>query len=168
MRSGEAPIAESSTLESLRRRASRTKPLPAGMMGALTIVCWAVWIYLVLPLVSLFLWWTGVRLVMRENPADGYRALAQTMLSYSSVLVLLVGLLAIWIFWNVARYGGTLDRRTVKRADVSSVEVWQRFQLDGVLGGELRAARSPRVDLDADGRLLLLAETPRAALNLPA
>jgi biofilm PGA synthesis protein PgaD len=156
MLSGAARIGESSTIAELRRRGARAKPVPAGMLGALTVACWAVWIYLVLPLVSLFLWVSGVKIFVRENPAGSYRALAQTLLSYSSVLVVLVGLLAIWIFWNVARYAGKLDRRTVKRPEVTSLEVSRRFRLDDSIGQPLRAARAIRVDLDRDGCVMVL------------
>jgi biofilm PGA synthesis protein PgaD len=165
MRSGAARIDEASTIAELRRRGSRAKPVPAGMLGALTVACWAVWIYLVLPLVSLFLWVSGVKLFVAENPAGSYRALTRTLLSYSSVLVILVGLLAIWIFWNVARYAGKLDRRTVKRPEVANAEVWKSFRLDASIGQSLRAARSMRVDLDREGCLVVVADAATARSN---
>ena len=165
MPSGAARIADASTIAELRRRGARGKPLPAGMLGVLTVICWALWIYLVLPLLSLFLWVTGVRLFARQVPAAGYHALATTLLAYSTTLVVLVGLLAIWIFWNVARYAGKLDRRTVKRPEVASVEVWKSFRLDAGIGQSLRAARSMRVDLDRDGCLVMLAEGAAASSN---
>ena len=165
MRSGAARIGEASTITELRRRGSRGKPVPAGMLGALTVVCWAVWIYLVLPLVSLFLWVSGVKLFVDENPAGSYRALAETLLSYSSVLVVLVGLLTIWIFWNVARYAGKLDRRTVKRPEAANAAVWKSFRLDASIGQSLRAARSMRVDLDREGCLVVLADAATARSN---
>ena len=111
MSSGAARIDEASTIEALRRRGTRVRPVPAGMLGALTVACWAVWIYLVLPLVSLVLWVAGVQLFVRESAGKSYGVLMRTLLSYSAVLVVLVGLLALWILWNVARYGGKLDRR---------------------------------------------------------
>ena len=165
MPSGAARIDDASTIAELRRRGARGKPLPAGMLGALTVVCWAVWIYLVLPLLSLFLWVTGVRLFVRENPVASYHALAATLLAYSSTLVILVGLLAIWIFWNVARYAGKLDRRTVKRPEVANAEVWKSFRLDASIGHSLREARSMRVDLDRDGCLVVVAEGKTAGSN---
>ena len=161
MSSGAARIDEASTIEALRRRGSRVRPVPAGMLGALTVACWAVWIYLVLPLVSLVLWAAGVQLFVRETARTSYVALVKTLLSYSSVLVVLVGLLALWILWNVARYGGKLDRRTVKRPLVTSSEVWRSFRLDEGIGDPLRSARSLRLDLDRDGRVLVLADRQR-------
>ena len=161
MASGAARIGEANTIAALRQRESRVRPVPAGMLGALTIACWAVWIYLVLPLVSLVLWVAGVQLFVRENMGTSYVALLRTLLSYSTVLVVLVGLLAVWILWNVARYGGKLDRRTVNRPLVTRGEVWESFRLDEAIGGPLRSARSPRLDVDPDGRVLVLAGPQR-------
>ena len=158
MSSGAARIDEASTIEALRQRGSRVRPVPAGMLGALTVACWAVWIYLVLPLVSLVLWAAGVQLFVRETARTSYVALVKTLLSYSTVLVVLVGLLALWILWNVARYGGKLDRRTVKRPRVTNSEVWTSFRLDDGIGDPLRSARSLRLDLDRDGRVLVLGD----------
>ena len=158
MQSGAARIDEASTIAALRRRGSRVRPVPAGMLGALTVACWAVWIYLVLPLVSLVLWVAGVQLFVRESAGKSYGVLMRTLLSYSTVLVVLVGLLALWILWNVTRYGGKLDRRTVHRPLVSRSEVSKSFRLDEGIGDPLRAARSLRLDLDRDGRVLVLGE----------
>lgn len=160
MSSGTARIAEPSTIRALRRRKSHAGPVPAGVMGALTAVCWAAWIYLVLPLASLLLWVGGVQLFVRQSAVGGYREVGQTLLSYSSVLLILVGLLAIWIFWNVARYSGQLDRRTVKRAEVTDLEVWKRFRLDASIGAPLRRARAIRVDLDHDGCVMVIVDPP--------
>lgn len=152
MQSGAALIDEASTLEAMRaRRGSPRRALPTGMLGTLTVVFWAVWIYLILPLVSLVLWVSGVRLFAREISADGYRGLAQTLIAYSSTLLVLVALLAFWIAWNVSRYGGTHDRRRIKAAEIADRVVWQRFRLDDTLGQSLREARSVRVEVDDKG-----------------
>lgn len=152
MQSGAALIDEASTIEAMRaRRGAPRRPLPTGMLGTLTVVFWAVWIYLILPLVSLVLWASGVRLFAREISADGYRGLAQTLIAYSSTLLVLVALLAFWIAWNVARYGGAQDRRRVKADEIADRVVWQRFHLDDALGQSLRQARSVRVDVDETG-----------------
>jgi biofilm PGA synthesis protein PgaD len=165
MQSGVALIDEASTIEAMRsRRGSSSKPLPAGMLGALTAAFWAVWIYLVLPLLSLVLWVSGVRLFARETSADSYRVLAQTLIAYSSTLSVLVGLLALWIVWNVSRYGGTHDRRRIKAVEIADSVVWKQFRLDDALGQSLRAARSVRVEVDAAGSVIGLHHlSPRAA-----
>ena len=164
MESGAAPIAEASTIASLRqRRWSHRQPASTGLMGVLTAAFWALWLYLVLPLLSLVLWAAGVKLFVSQATDDGYQALLSTLVAYSSILLGLVGLLAIWIFWNVARYGGSQNRRTVKRPDVTELEAWQKFRVDHSIGESLRVERFLSVDLDDDGCVVVASHRPRAA-----
>ena len=164
MQSGEAPIAEASSIDALRARQwSRRRPLPTGILSALTLLFWGVWLYLVLPLFSLLLWVLGVRFVIREIAEGGYEGLRASLVAYSSVLLGLLGLLALWIAWNVSRYGGDKDRRTVKRAEVGDAEVRKAFQLDESLLSALRGERFVRVDLDGDGVVVMMAAPPRLA-----
>lgn len=160
MQSGKAPIAESSSIESLlERHWSHRRPLPTGLLGAVTALFWAVWIYLVLPLVGLLLWAFGVRHLIGEMEDGGYQSLLQSLLAYSSVLLVLVALLAVWMAWNIVRYGGASDRRTVKRPDVTVNEVAEAFRIDGSLLESLRANRRARIDLDEQDCLLMLEES---------
>jgi len=161
MPSGKAPIAESSTIAALMSRQwPHRRPLPAGVISLLTVVCWAVWIYLVLPLVSLLLWALGVRLFLGELTKGGYAGLRTSLVAYSSVLLVLVSLLALWILWNVVRYGGSHDRRTVKRAEVTDLEIQQAFHLDDSLLAVLRDERLLRIDLDKDDCVVVIAAAP--------
>jgi poly-beta-1,6-N-acetyl-D-glucosamine biosynthesis protein PgaD len=161
MRSGEAPIAEVSSVEAMVvRKWSRKRPLPAGVVSALTLVFWAGWLYLVLPLVSLVLWVFGVRFFIREIAEGGYEALRASLLAYSSVLLVLVGLLALWIAWNVVRYGGDKDRRTAKREEVDDSKVREAFELDDSLFAMLRGERFVRIDLDGEGCVVMTGATP--------
>lgn len=161
MPSGKARIAESSTVTALlTRRWSHRRPLPAGIISLLTVGCWAVWIYLVLPLVSLLLWAFGARLIVAEIQTGGYEGLRTSLVAYSFVLLVLVGLLVLWILWNVVRYGGSNDRRTVKRAEPTDLEVLQAFNLDGSLLAVLRAGRFLRIDLDQDDCVMVMTPEP--------
>jgi len=170
MPSGEAPIVESSTITAmLERQWSHRRPLPTGLLSLITVLFWGVWFYLVLPLVSLLLWFVGVRF-FREQVAQGaYAGLRDSLFAYSAVLLVLVSLLALWIAWNVVRYGGSSDRRTVKRAEVSDAAVQEKFRLDDSLLAVLRGQRLVRADLDGDGCVVLIADAriadarPRAA-----
>ena len=174
MQSGEAPIAKVSSIDSmLARQWSRRRPLPTGLVSALTLLFWGVWLYLVLPLVSLVLWFFGVRFFIREIAEGGYEGLRSSLVAYSSVLLVLVGLLALWITWNVARYGGEKDRRTVKREEVKDAEVREAFHLDESLLARLRGERLVRVDLDGDGdgvvkMKVLPPREPAPGMALPA
>jgi poly-beta-1,6-N-acetyl-D-glucosamine biosynthesis protein PgaD len=126
----------------------------------LTLLFWMVWVYLVLPLVSLLLWFFGVRLVVQQIVAGGYEGLRASLAAYSLVLLVLVGLLALWIAWNVVRYGGDNDRRTVRRAEVTDEEVQKAFRLDHSLLSVLRGERLVRIDLDGDGVVVMKAAVP--------
>jgi poly-beta-1,6-N-acetyl-D-glucosamine biosynthesis protein PgaD len=166
MPSGEAPIAESSTFDALlKRHWSHRRPVPTGVLALLTMLFWAVWVYLVLPLLSLLLWALGVRLFMKYIAQGGYEGLRASLVGYSSVLLVLVGLLALWIAWNVARYGGSSDRRTVKWAEVTDDEVREAFRLDDSLLAVLRDERLMRADLDGDGCVVMIAGSPPRAAS---
>jgi poly-beta-1,6-N-acetyl-D-glucosamine biosynthesis protein PgaD len=169
MLSGEAPIAEASTVDALLSRQWR-RPLPTGILSVLTLAFWAVWLYLVLPLVSLLLWVFGVRFFTQEIAAGGYEGLRAALIAYSSILLALIGLLALWIAWNVVRYGGSNDRRTVKSAAVTDPEIQTAFRLDDGLLTALRGERLVRVDLDGDGRVVRIgAALPRREVQaIPA
>jgi poly-beta-1,6-N-acetyl-D-glucosamine biosynthesis protein PgaD len=155
---GKAPIGESSSIrELLARRWSQRRPVPTGLLSVFTLLFWAVWVYLVLPLATAVMWVLGVRLFGERMEADGYEGLRHSLISYSGVLLVLVGLLAVWIAWNVFRYGGSSDRRTVKRAEVTDPEVWEAFRLDDSLLEPLRQARMVRIDVNAAGCVVVLA-----------
>lgn len=160
MQSGEAPIDKPTTGRALlSRRWSRRQPLPAGLLSLLTVGFWAVWLYLVMPLVSLLLWIFGVRLFMEKLSNGSFEGLRTSLVAYSSILLVLVGLLALWIAWNVVRYGGSHDRRTVKRAEFTDQEVREAFRLDGTLLEVMRTERLVRIDLDRDDCVLMIAAT---------
>lgn len=164
MPSGEAPTAESRTFNALlKRHWSHRRPLPTGVLALLTMLFWAVWIYLVLPLLSLLLWALGVRLFMEHIAQGGYEGLRNSLVAYSSVLLVLVGLLALWIAWNVVRYGGGNDRRTVKRAEATDAAIREAFHLDDGLLSKLRRERFLRVDLNGGGVVLMDGGVPWVA-----
>lgn len=160
MQSGEAPIDKPTTGRALlSRQWSRRRPLPAGLLSLLTVGFWAVWLYLVLPLVSLLLWVFGVRLFMAKLSNGGYEGLSSSLVAYSSILLVLVGLLALWITWNVVRYGGSNDRRTVKRAEATDEKVREAFRLGDSLLQVMRSERLVRIDLDKDDCIVMIAAT---------
>jgi poly-beta-1,6-N-acetyl-D-glucosamine biosynthesis protein PgaD len=156
MESGEARIAESSTVDALlARHWSHRRPIPTGILALLTTLFWAVWLYLVLPLVSLLLWALGARVFLEQLGQGGYEGLLASLATYSSVLLAIVSVLALWIVWNVVRYGGSSDRRTVKRAEVPDWVVRGTFRLDENLLAVLRAERLVRVDFEGEGVVVL-------------
>ncbi|HEV8582568.1 MAG TPA: poly-beta-1,6-N-acetyl-D-glucosamine biosynthesis protein PgaD [Thermoanaerobaculia bacterium] len=168
MPSGKVPIAESSTVGALlARHWSHRRPLPTGVLALITALFWAAWLYLVLPLVSLLLWALGVRFFIQQMRQSGYEALRSSLIAYSSVLLILIGLLAVWIVWNMARYGGSRDRRTARRGALADSDIQAAFRLDDSLLPVLRHERLVRIDLDSDGCPLVIAGT-RPHLANPA
>ena len=163
MPSGRAPIAEASSVDALlARHWSHRRPVPTGVLAVLTLAFWAIWLYLVLPLVSLLLWAFGVRFLFEQIRQGGYEGLRVALLSYSSVLLVLISALALWIAWNVVRYGGSSDRRTVKRTEVPDWVVRGRFRIDDSLLSVLRAERLVRVDFEGDSVVVIADARPRA------
>jgi len=161
MPSGKAPTGEPGTARALLgEQWSRRRPLPAGIFSLLTVVFWAVWLYLVAPLISLLLWAFGVRLFLREIGADRFLGLRTALVSYSTALLVLVGVLALWIAWNVVRYGGSHDRRTAKRVGATDEQVRHAFHLDESLFERMRTERLVRIGLDRDGRAVRAEATP--------
>jgi poly-beta-1,6-N-acetyl-D-glucosamine biosynthesis protein PgaD len=161
---GKAPIAESSTVDALlARQWSHRRPLPTGLLALLTVVFWGVWLYLVLPLVSLLLWALGLRFLVEQIRLGGYEGLLGSLINYGVVLFVLVSVLAMWIAWNVVRYGGSHDRRTVKRAEVPDWVVRGKFSVDDSLLSVLRAERLVRVDFAGDNVVMIADARPRAA-----
>ena len=160
---GKAPIAESSTVDALlARQWSHRRPLPAGLLALLTVLFWGIWLYLVLPLVSLLLWAFGVRFLAEQIRLGGYEGLLGSLINYGMVLFVLISLLAVWIAWNVVRYGGSQDRRTVKRAEVPDWVVRGKFSIDNSLLSVLRAERLVRVDFEGDDVVLIADARVRA------
>ena len=160
---GKVPIAESSTVDALlARQWSHRRPLPTGLLALLTVLFWGVWLYLVLPLVSLLLWAFGVRFLAEQIRQGGYEGLVGSLITYGVVLLVLVSLLALWITWNVVRYGGSHDRRTVKRAEVPDWVVRGKFHVDESLLSVLRAERLVRVDFEGDNVVMIADARPRA------
>lgn len=160
---GKAPIAELSTVDALlARQWSHRRPLPTGILALLTVLFWGIWLYLVLPLVSLLLWAFGVRFLGIQIRRGGDEGLLGSLINYGVVLLVLVSLLALWIAWNVVRYGGSSDRRTVKRAEVPDWVVRGKFRIDDSLLSVLRAERLVRVDFEGDDVVVIADARPRA------
>ena len=159
---GEAQIDDASRVEAmLARRWSRREPARAGVLSLLTLAFWALWIYLVAPLLTALAWFLGVRLFGDESGGGGYEDLRLALAGYATILLAIIGLLLAWIFWNVFRYGGEQDRRTVKAPDVTDSEVAAAFRVDPSVIDRLRQVRLARVDLNGHGLVVLAAEVPQ-------
>jgi len=71
-----------------------------------TTLFWLVWLYLIMPLVSLLLWMLGVELFVDVMIIrGGYQALVEELVHYSLVILCLLAGTLIWVNWNLRHYG---------------------------------------------------------------
>lgn len=105
-----------------------------------TIVCWGIYIYLWIPLITLVAWWLGVNHAYDElsfaRQADDLRNL---LAFYGLIVVILGGSLLLWAGKEYLRFRHATRRRTPTPATVmdiaayvqiqeSEVSAWQSFQ----------------------------------------
>lgn len=67
-------------------------------------VCWVMWIYLLIPLVTLSSWLLGDRKVINEMRwFGGYKSLLELMQIYFVTLLVMVALWLCWVFYRTLR-----------------------------------------------------------------
>lgn len=119
-----------------------------------TAFMWVVYLYLWVPLASLFAWWFGFELaydVMIRT--GGARELANVLVLYGIIFGAIFTTVAFWSLGNLLRYG-KLSRRKAREI-ATTAEIAEHFGLDADSVARLRAARSVAIDFDADGRPLI-------------
>lgn len=122
-----------------------------GLYGTLTLVAWALYFYLVLPLITLLLWWLGLRGSYMELwlPEAGFdRTLAFTL----PVLAVACALLLIgWAEINRARFQNRERRSQV--GDAGPHEIADALGASHAFAERLRAARVATLSLDEQAGL---------------
>ena len=89
----------------------------------ITTLFWLVWLYLIMPLVSLLLWLVGVQLFMDEMIVrGGLQALIEELLRYGLVVLAMLAATLLWVNWNLRHYGGH-NKRTHQPQPVSLNEL---------------------------------------------
>lgn len=120
---------------------------------SLTTFFWMIWLYLIMPLLSLLMWLAGYQLFVEEMVVlGGYEALLGELRHYGlTVLAILLGIL-LWIDWNQRRYGRH-NQRTVQPSPVTVAEQAEHAGLTPETLTTLRTARRTVVDFDEQDRL---------------
>lgn len=78
---------------------------------AVTLAAWAVWAYLVAPMVTLLLWVMGVRIMLvQQVKLSGVSSLQSVMENYFTGLAVIGLVLWMWNLYNRRRFGDE-DRR---------------------------------------------------------
>lgn len=116
-----------------------------------TAAMWGFYLYLWLPLISLFAWVLGFELaydiMMR---AGGARDLGSILVVYGVIIGVIFVVVTAWSLINRVRYRG-LNRRLLGKPVADDV-VAGFFEVDPATLGKLRKARRVRLDFDSAGR----------------
>ncbi len=119
---------------------------------SVTIIFWAIWTYLVIPLFSLLLWFAGVYLfVDRMIQMGGYHSFAEKLVAYGVSVAAMAALLAVWVYWNRRRYGDR-ERRTARPAHVSEARVAQAMGLAPATIANVRSQKEVSVHFESENR----------------
>ena len=107
---------------------------------SVTVVCWMVWLYLFVPLLSLLAWVTGATLVYEVLYMDlGEGLVVARAISYGEGIGVLTGTYCAWAVYNYLRWSGVERRHD--RAAVSTEEMAETFHLKVERVREIRAAK---------------------------
>jgi biofilm PGA synthesis N-glycosyltransferase PgaC len=127
----------------------------------LTVIFWVLWIYLIMPLLSLMLWAVGVYLfVDRMVTLGGYQSFAGQLYTYGGVVLAMWLVLSIWVLWNLRRYGRN-NRRTVQPDSVTDAKMAETMHLPVEMIGRLHASRKISLHFDKHERPVI--ERPKSA-----
>jgi biofilm PGA synthesis protein PgaD len=113
-------IIERPDLQSARQRT---------LYGLLTLVFWALWFYLWVPLLALLAWALGVQQAFKYMAVVGsYHQMAKVLGDYGLVILLFGGSLLLWAGYNIMRFSG-VERRAAPMP-VSAGEITRYFGTD--------------------------------------
>ena len=121
----------------------------------LTALFWAAWLYLIMPLLSLLLWFFGYRLFHEEMLVrGGYEALLAELGHYGLVTLAILLAVLLWMRWNMRHYGDH-NKRTHQPMPVQTAELADYAGLRPVQVSQLQATGHARVTFDEHDRLVI-------------
>ncbi|NNF51978.1 MAG: poly-beta-1,6-N-acetyl-D-glucosamine biosynthesis protein PgaD [Gammaproteobacteria bacterium] len=116
----------------------------------LTLIMWAIYAYLWLPVISLIAWFVGIDLFYQEMVVDGgFDAFIELSGWYLAAIVLIVLAVGGWSTSNYFRFHDKNRRR--KQPEVSDADIAEWFQVDKQKLDRLRAAEHILLVLDEKG-----------------
>jgi biofilm PGA synthesis protein PgaD len=140
--------------------------------GVLTVVFWALWFYLWLPLLALLAWSVGIQQAYKYMVVlGGWQEVLRLLGIYTLTILIMGGALYLWATYNILRYGKrpmragnqptTVEQiaRHFKQGPIA-VEQWRQGQRLYVTHDEM--GQIARVDILTAGMLV-----PEAAPPLP-
>lgn len=134
------------------------------LYGTLTVVFWAIWIYLWLPLITLAGWSFGLfRFMDIMVVRDGLTALRGVLMFYLFVVAVMGGSLILWALYNRIRFSGR-ERRTSRRDEHSSPHIARALGKRESVVLIWQNQKTLRVSHHPDGRIALV-ESGKAAIR---
>ncbi len=124
-----------------------------------TALMWVVYLYLWVPLVSLFAWLLGFEFaydVMIRS--GGARGLDKVLITYGISITLILATVAVWSIGNRLRYGRLSRRRSA--SEVKLEPMAEYFGVDLATGARLRSLKMASISFDSDGRPLVERHEP--------
>ncbi|MGD8568751.1 MAG: poly-beta-1,6-N-acetyl-D-glucosamine biosynthesis protein PgaD [Gammaproteobacteria bacterium] len=114
-------------------------------------VSWSLWVYLVMPLLSLVVWIAGGYLFKKEMLSPGSVETFMHVLNYGSVILTMWAMMAVWILWNQRRYGRH-NRRNSEAPVVTTEQVRESTNLSTEEVGYLRSNKEIFLHFDEEDR----------------
>jgi len=134
---------------------------------AITAIFWAIWLYLVMPLLSILLWLAGVQLFVDEMIMhEGYHALIEEFTHYSFVVLGMLITILLWVNWNLRHYG----QRNLRIRQPPPVSIGEMINFTGLPEKKLISIHTRRhllVTFDEQDRLVVRANKPERIKKAP-
>lgn len=121
------------------------------VFGILTLIMWAIWFYLWLPLLTLIGWYLGLELFADYILNLGEHEQWKSLLWYGVMIVLAGISLFLWSQYNLSRFSG-LERRTAARR-VENSALCERFNIGSDVLTLMQHGKTLRICLDQAGAI---------------
>jgi len=118
----------------------------------ITVVCWGIYLYLLLPLLTLVLWVFGVQTIYDQIIGEkGYEELARLMQNGGITVLVIFLIVSGWTYYNYLWFLRRGERRGGRVKISSDVEMAGMLGTDSAALEEIRKAR--RMEIRVDGPL---------------
>jgi biofilm PGA synthesis N-glycosyltransferase PgaC len=112
-------------------------------------ISWSLWVYLVMPILSLLVWVAGGYLFKQEMLSPGSLETFAKVMSYGTAILVMWALLAAWIMWNQNHYGRN-NRRNGNAPVVTTQQICEKTHLTENQVDYLRANKEVYLHYDDD------------------
>lgn len=115
----------------------------------ITIVCWAIYLYLLLPLFTLFLWILGIQTIYDQIIGErGYEELIRLLQNGGITTLVILLIVSGWTYYNYRWFKRRGERRGGRVMISSDVEIAKMLDVDMAAMDEIRASCRILVKVD--------------------